>query len=159
MKIDQLTAKLSNRPKGSFFSITTRRPVKLKKGFNVLIEKQSEIQGLFGVEYASTANVKAGIQSGEREAPTLPNGIKRCFYENGIKFYEGFNGNISMGVNRSGNKPKSLFFMDGKEVSEEQIESMVLSSELAEKKSKLELAEKHQSPFVMVKLENVVDVC
>lgn len=158
MKIDQLTAKLSSRPKGSFFSITTRRPVKLKKGFNVLIEKQSEIQGLFGVEYANTANVKAGVQSGEREAPTLPKGIKQCFYQNGLKFYESFNGNISLGVNRSGNKPKSLFFMDGEQVSEEQIQNMVLSSELAPKKSKLELAENNQSPFIMVKLENVVDV-
>jgi hypothetical protein len=158
MNINQLTAKLSSRPKGSFFSITTRRPVKLKKGFNALIEKQSEIQGLFGVEYANTANVKVGVQSGEREAPTLPKGIKQCFYKDGIKFYESFNGNISMAVNRSGNKPQSIFFMDGKQVSEEQIQNMVLSSELAEKKSKPELADKNQSPFIMVKLENVIDV-
>lgn len=159
MNINQLTAKLSSRPKGSFFSITTRRPVKLKKGFSAHIEKQSQIQGLFGVEYAHTASVRAGVESGEREAPTLPKGVKRCFYQDGIKFYEGLNGNISMGINLSGNKPKSLFFMDGKQVSEEQIQNMVLSSELAEKKTRAELAEKNQSPFVMVKLENVVDVC
>ena len=158
MKIDQLTAKLSSRPKGSFFSITTRRPVKLKKGFSAVIEKQSEIQGLFGVEYANTANVKAGVESGEREAPTLPKGIQRCFYKDGIKFYESFNGNVSMGVNRSGNKPKSLFFMDGKQVSEEQIQNMVLANELTPKKTRAELEDKNQSPFVMVKLENVIDV-
>lgn len=159
MNINQLTAKLSSRQKGTIFSITTRRPVKLKKGFSAHVEKQSQIQGLFGVEYANTANVKAGIQSGERESPHLPKGFKRCFYENSIKFYESFNGNISMGVNLSGNKPKSLFFMDGKQVDESEIENMVLSSELAEKKTRAELSNKNQSPFVMVKLENVVDVC
>lgn len=159
MKIDQLTTKLSSRPKGSIFSITTRRPVRLKKGFSAVIEKQSQIQGLFGVEYSKTANVKRGIESGEREAPTLPKGFKRCFYKDGLKFYESFSGNTCFGVNLSGNKPKSLFFMDGKQVSEEQIENMVLASELEPKKTRAELADKNQSPFVMVKLENVVDVC
>ncbi len=159
MKIDQLTAKLSSRPKGSIFSITTRRPVKLKKGFSAVIEKQSQIQGLFSVEYANTANVKTGIEAGERESPHLPKGFKRYFYKNGLKFYESFGGNTCFGVNVAGNKPKSLFFLDGKQVSEEQIQNMVLSSELAEKKTRAELADKNQSPFVMVKLENVVGVC
>jgi hypothetical protein len=158
MKITEITRRLANRPKGSIFSLTTRRPVKLKKGFTAHIEKQSQIQGLFGVEYANTANVKAGIQSEEREVPHLPNGVKRCFYQDGLKLYEGFNGNTSLGVNISGNKPKSIFFMDGKQVSEETIENMVLSSELSPKKTRLELEDKNQSPFVMVKLENVVDV-
>ncbi len=158
MKIDQLTAKLSSRPKGSIFSITTRRPVKLKKGFSTVIEKQSQIQGLFGVEYANTANVKAGIQEGERANPHLPKGVKRAFYLGGLKFFETFGGNVCLAVNLSGNKPKSLFFLDGKQVSEEQIESMVLASELEPKKTRAELADKNQSPFLMVKLENVVDV-
>ena len=158
MKINDLTAKLSNRPKGSIFSITTRRPVKLKKGFTAHIEKQSQIQGLLGVEYANMANVKAGIESEEREVPHLPNGVKRCFYQGGLKFYEGFNGNTSIGINIAGNKPKSIYFMDGKQVSKEQIENMLLSSELTPKKTKSELAEKHQSPFMRVNLENVVDV-
>lgn len=158
MKIDQLTAKLSSRPKGSIFSITTRRPVKLKKGFSAHIEKQSQIQGLFGVEYANTANVKTGIEAGERESPHLPKGFKRCFYKNGLKFYESFGGNTCFGVNVAGNKPKSLFFLNGKQVSEEQIENMVLASELEPKKTRAELADKNQSPFLMVKLENVVDV-
>lgn len=159
MKIDQLTAKLSSRPKGSIFSITTRRPVKLKKGFSAVVEKQSQIQGLFGVEYSNTANVKAGIQLGERESPHLPKGFKRCFYKDGLKFYESFGGNTCLSVNVAGNKPKSLFFLDGKQVDESEIENMVLSSELAEKKTRAELADKNQSPFVMVKLENVVGVC
>lgn len=157
MNITEITRRLANRPKGSIFSLTTRRPVKLKKGFTAHIEKQSQIQGLFGVEYANTANVKSAIQSGEREAPSLPNGIKRCFYENNLKFYEGFNGNVSMGVNISGNKPKSIFFMDGKEVSEEQIQNMVLANELTPKKTRAELEDKNQSPFMMVKLENVIE--
>lgn len=158
MNIHEITSRLANRPKGSIFSLTTRRPVKLKKGFTAHIEKQSQIQGLFGVEYANTANVKAGIQSEEREAPHLPKGVKRCFYQDGLKLYEGFNGNTSLGVNIAGNKPKSIFFMDGKEVSEEAIENMVLSSELTLKKTRLELEDKNQSPFVMVNLQNVVDV-
>lgn len=159
MNLDQLTAKLSAHKKGTIFSVTTRRPAKLKKGFSARVEKQSQIQGLFGVEYANTANVKSGIESGEREAPTLPKGFKRCFYKDGVKFYESFSGNTCFGVNIAGNKPKSQFFLDGKPVTEEQIENMVLSSELAEKKTRAELADKNQSPFVMVKLENVVDVC
>jgi hypothetical protein len=158
MNINQLTAKLSSRPKGSIFSITTRRPVKLKKGFSAAVEKQSQIQGLFGVEYANMANVKTGIEAGERESPHLPKGFKRCFYQDGLKFYESFGGNTCLGVNISGNKPKSLFFLDGKQVDESVIENMVLSSELEPKKTRPELAEKNQSPFVMVKLENVVDV-
>lgn len=84
--------------------------------------------------------------------------VKRCFYENNLKFYEGFNGNISMGVNVSGNKPKSIFFLDGKMVDEETVQNMVLSSELTPKKTRAELVEKNQSPFVMVNLQNVVDV-
>ena len=159
MKIDQLTAKLSSRPKGSIFSITTRRPIKLKKGFSAVIEKQSQIQGLFGVEYSNTSNVRSGVESGERETPHLPKGVKRAFYLGGLKFFETFGGNVCLAVNLSGNKPKSQFFLDGKQVSEEQIEKMVLASELTEKKTRAELADKNQSPFVMVKLENVVDVC
>lgn len=158
MNITEITTRLANRPKGSIFSLTTRRLAKVKKGVTAYIEKQSQIQGLFGVEYANTANVKSAIQSGEREKPHLPNGVKRCFYENNLKFYEGFNGNISMGVNVSGNKPKSIFFLDGKMVDEETVQNMVLSSELTPKKTRAELVEKNQSPFVMVNLQNVVDV-
>ena len=158
MNITEITTRLANRPKGSIFSIATRRPVQLRKGFTARVEKQSQIQGMFGVEYANMANVKSGIQSGEREVPHLPNGVKRCFYENGLKFFEGFNGNTSLAVSISGNKPTSIYYMDGKQVAEEEIESMLLSSELTPKKSKSELAEKHQSPFMMVNLQNVVDV-
>jgi hypothetical protein len=158
MEINQLTAKLSSRPKGSIFSITTRRPVKLKKGFLERAEKESQFQGLFGVEYSNTANVKSGIQDGERANPYLPKGVKRAFYLGGLKFFETFGGNVCLAVNLSGNKPKSQYFLDGKQVSEEQIENMVLASELKPKKTRAELADKNQSPFVMVKLENVVDV-
>lgn len=159
MTLQELTAKLSSKPKGSFFSITTRRPLNLKKGFIAHIEKQSQMQGLVGVEYGNTANVRAGILSGERDKPHLPNGAKRFFYEGNLKLYEMFSGSVCLGVNLSGNAPKSRYFRDGQEVSEEKISNIVLSNEIAAKKTKTELAEKNQSPFVLVKLENVVDVC
>lgn len=157
MTPQQIANHLSNRPKGSIFQIVSRRLAKTKKDVSAIIEKESRIQFQLA-EYANTANVKSGIQSGEREKPQLPKGVKETFNIELCKFYRMFNGNECFGGPISGNKPKSVFYKNGKIVSVEEIKDDLLASELAEKKTKSELAEVHQSPFAMVSCSNIVSI-
>lgn len=158
MTIQDIANKLSSRPKGSIFSLVTRRAIKSKKGFAGQYEKQSQIQGLVKIEYANTKNVKAGILEKERDTPHLPRGVKRAFYVGELKFFEMVNGNICLAVNISGNQPRSIFFKNGKQVAKEEIQDEVLAADLQEKKTRAELEDQHASPFVMVGLDNIQEI-
>lgn len=157
MTPQQIADKLASRPKGTIFQVISRRLAKTKKDVSAIIEKESHIQFQLA-EYANTANVKSGIQSGEREKPHLPKGVKEIFYIDSCKFYRMFNGNECFGGPIGGNKPKSVFYKNGKIVSAEEIENDVLSSELAEKKTKSELSDVNQSPFAIVSCSNIVSI-
>lgn len=157
MTPQQIADKLASRPKGTIFSIVSRRLAKTKKDVSAIIEKESHIQFQLA-EYANTANVKSGIQSGEREKPHLPKGVKETFYVDSCKFYRTFGGNECFGGPIAGNKPKSIFYKNGETVSVEEIKDDLLASELAEKKTKSELAEVHQSPFAMISVSNIVSI-
>ena len=157
MKIEQISEILSSRPKGTYFQIVSRRPAKTRKGVNSYIEKESRIQGQL-CDYSATKNVREGIESGEREAPHLPKGVKECFYVGKVNFFRYFNGSVALAVNVSGNKPVSRFFKNGQEVSKDAVESDLLASELAEYKTKEQLADKNQSPFRAIKLDNIKEL-
>lgn len=157
MTSDQIAKRLSIRQFGGFYSVTSRRLCKTRKGTTSVIEKESVYQGILA-EYSARKAVKEGIQSGEREAPHLPSGMKECFYKDKSKFFRSFADQEYLGVTISGNKPKSQYYKDGKPVDKSEIISDLLASELAPKKSKSELAENNQAEFIIVKVENVVSV-
>jgi len=157
MTPEQIANHLSNRPKGTIFSIDSRRLAKTKRDVSSIIEKESHIQFQLA-EYANMANVKSGIQSGEREKPHLPKGVKEISYIGACKFYHMFNGNVCFGGPIVGNKPKSVFYKNNQPVSAEEIENDVLASELVEKKTKPELTDVNQSPFAMISVANIVSI-
>lgn len=157
MTPQQIALTLDSRPKGSFFSVVSRRPAKVRKGVNHVIEKISHTQFQL-CDYSKTANVKNGIQSGEREAPKLPNGVAEIIVMGNCKFYKYHNGSMCFGGVISGNPSRSEFLLDGKPVSECEITDYVLSSELEPKKTRADLAEKNMTPFALVKVDNIVGI-
>ncbi len=157
MKPEQIAKSLSLRGKGQLYSVLSRRPVKTRKGVSSIIEKESSYQGILA-EYSARKSVKEGIQSGERDRPQLPNGMKECFYLGESKFFRGFNGTEYLGVTISGNKPKSKYYKNGAIVEKDEIISEVLAAEVAPKKSKEQLAENCQAEFVLIKCDNILRV-
>jgi len=67
-------------------------------------------------------------------------------------------GSVCLAVNISGNPPRSIFFKNGREVAKEEIQDEVLAADLQEKKTRAELADQNSSPFVMVKLNNIISI-
>ncbi len=157
MTPDQIAKALSEKKGGNFFSVISRRPLKLKKGCFSTIEKESHMQGILA-EYANTSNVKSGIQNGERDRPHLPKGVKECFYIGRIKFFRMESGKVCLAVNIAGNQPKSFFYKNGSLVEKEKLVDEVLSQDLAEKNTRAELAGVNQSPFVMIGVENIKSI-
>jgi len=157
MTPQQIAQSLAVRKAGCFFTVKIRRPCKTRKGVDSIIEKESIYQGQL-CDYSAKSAVKQGIESGERDAPELPKGMKESFKDGNAKFYRGFNDQKYFGVVVDGNKPKSKYYKNGQIVEKDQIIGDLLASELSRPKTKQELAEKRQSPFVLIKCENVLEI-
>jgi hypothetical protein len=157
MNPNQIAQKLSTKSSGQFFSVISRRPAKTRKDCPFVIEKVSQYQGQL-TEYSRRKTVREGVESGERDAPSLPRGVKESFYIGRAKFFRYFNGNEALAINVEGNRPSSQFFIDGKPVEESQVAEYLLSSELSPPKNKEQLAEKSQAPFVVISCQNVIDI-
>jgi len=152
----KLLQTLGTRQNGGIFTVKSRRTCRVKKNAPQIV-KESVYQGM-KCDYSSRKNVREAVTEGLREAPELPRGVKNCFYESGVKFYEGFDGSISLAVPVVGNKPQSKFFIGGKEISPEEAESYLLASEKPKEKTKAELKELGQEIFRRIKLDNIVEV-
>jgi hypothetical protein len=157
MTPEQIAEKLVSRAKGQLYTVKSRRPCKLKKGFNLEIFKETEQQGML-CDYSRREPVREGVESGEREAPELPKGVKAVKHIGGVKFYEMANGNICLSVPLSGNKAKSKYLLNGQEVSQERISDYLLASEKVEPESKEELEKLHQVPFKMISVGNIIEI-
>lgn len=157
MTPEQITQRLAIRKNGQFFTVKTRRPCKTRKGVDCIIEKESVYQGQL-CDYSAKFAVKQGIESGERDAPELPKGMKNSFKDGNAKFYNGFNDQKYWGVTIEGNKSKSKYYKNGQIIDKDQILDDLLASEKSPPKDKKELAEKCQAPFVLLKVENVLEI-
>lgn len=157
MTPQQIAQSLAIRKAGCFFTVKVRRPCKTRKGIDSIIEKESVYQGQL-CDYSAKSAVRQGIESGERDAPELPKGMKESFKDGNAKFYNGFNDQKYFGVVVDGNKPKSKYYKNGQIVEKDQILDDLLASEKSPPKTKQELAEKCQSPFVLIKCENILEI-
>ncbi len=157
MTPEQIAEKLVSRAKGQLYTIKSRRPCKLRKGVNLEIFKETEQQGML-CDYSRRGPVREGVESGEREAPELPKGVKAVKHIGGVKFYEMFNSNICLSVPLSGNPPKSKYLINDKEVTPEEINDYLLASEKVEPESKEELEKIFQAPFKMISVKNIVSI-
>lgn len=157
MTPEQIAEKLVSRAKGQLYTIKSRRPCKLKKGVDLEIFKETVQQGML-CDYSARKSVREGVESGEREAPELPKGVKSVKYIGGVKFYENHSGKICISCPLSGNSPKSKFFLNNQEVSPEQISDYLLASEKVKPENKEELEKRHLVPFKMIDCANVVEI-
>lgn len=157
MTPEQIAQKLVSRAKGQLYTIKSRRPCKLKKGINLEIFKETVQQGML-CDYSARKSVREGVESGEREAPELPKGVKAVKHIGGVKFYENYSGKICISCPLGGNAPKSKFFLNNKEVSPDQISDYLLASEKVQPESKEELEAKHFAPFKMIDVANILEI-
>lgn len=149
---------LEGRQTGTFFSITMRRPAKTFKGVTEVIEKMTIMTGQL-CDYSARAAVKNAVADGERDAPELPSHISHSFKEGNVKFWQGNSGKIYLPMPLAGNKSKVTWFMGGEVVDYATVEPYLTSADRQkEHKTKEELAEVGQVPFVGIDIENILEV-
>lgn len=157
MTPEQIAQRLQNRQHGTIFSIVSRRPCKVKQGVDFKIEKLTNQQAMLA-EYGNRKPVREGVESGEREAPQLPRGVKSVKYINGIKFFENFSGKTCLACPIVGNRPQSKYLLNNKEVPFETVADYLLASEKVIPETKEQLQKIHQAPFKMIDVANIEDV-
>lgn len=157
MTPEQIAQRLQNRQRGSIFSVVSRRPCKVKKDCDFVIEKLTNQQAQL-VEYSNRGPVKQGVESGEREAPQLPRGVKSAKYIGGVKFYENYSGKTCLALPLTGNRPQSKYFLNNKEVPFEVVSDYLLASEKIIPETKEQLQKIHQAPFKMIDVTNIREI-
>ena len=157
MQLADITRILEDKKRGTFFTLTTRRPAKTFKGTTQVVEKQSTFQAILA-EYGGMKSVREAVAEGERDAPELPSYVKEVFKVGGVKFWRGHNGQIYLPLPVNGNPPKVQWFLDGAEADKNDVAALLLASEKATMPTKAELAEKGQAPFVSVNIENIIEI-
>ncbi len=157
MNPHQIAEKLASRARGGIFSIISRRPCKTLKGCPFVIEKLTKQQGILA-EYSARKSVKEGIESGERDEPELPKGVRSCYKIGNVKFYEYMNGNTGVAVPLAGNPAISIYYVDGVETPKEKIEHFLLASEKIKPESKEELQKIFHAPHKIIGCSNIIDV-
>ena len=130
MKYGKVLSTLNSKRNGAFFSCTWERPLKTKRGVKSEITKQVTATVRKGIDRRNMFKYKSGAE--EYTGGALPWG----------KWKEGLEGLMIEHINSKGvlnnyvrlyttlNKPKITYFIDGREVSRECIESLVPKSEL-----------------------------
>lgn len=148
---------LEGRKPGSFFSVTVRRPAKVRKGTTEVIEKMTVMTGQL-CDYAARAAVKNAVADGERDAPELPSHISHSFKEGNVKFWQGNNGEVYLPMPMAG-KSTVTWFLGGEPVDYSEVEPYLLAADKPKPhKTKEELAELGQVAFSATSLKNIIDV-
>lgn len=154
MTANEIATILSAKSAGTFYTLVTRRPAKVRKGVADDIVKVSTLQGML-TDYARRKAVREAVASGERDAPELPKHIAESFELNGVRFWRGHNGREYLPVPLTGNAARSRWERNGAEVTLDEIRDLLLASETAARPDKDELADKGQVPFIAIGVENV----
>ncbi len=155
-----ITAKANFEGPAPFGSLIYERPVKTLKTVNKTITKRARLAVKL-CAYSRLKAVREAVENDEREAPTLnrnlipesvtPTAIKGVYFATTVK------GNRVLCLPDLGPSGKSTYFLDGQETDKENVKNLCLASEFRSLPSKSDLAEKGQSFFKMVSLENIID--
>lgn len=156
-KANAIASLLNSKNAGQLFSITVRRAAKCFKGTEDLVEKESKFQGQL-CDYSARNAVKTAVEAGDRNAPELPSHILTGFKIGEVRFWRGKNGTDYLLIPINGNKAKVQWYLNGNPVAYSKVSEFLLASEKVTKKTKEELADKGQVPFVCVKVDNVTNV-
>jgi hypothetical protein len=139
---------INNRAKGTFITVNTYRPCKVKKACIDLITKGTKMQLRVGHNYYSQATTKEAHESGQREIYTSEK-LWHKKSEKGAAFREHKkNGKVYLAGQPSGNKATRQFFRNGNAVSFEDVENDLMSTE---KKS-------NQSDHIMIDIDTILTV-
>lgn len=157
MTANEIATILSAKRGGSFFTVQTARPAKVRKGVEAVIVKTSVMQGMIA-DYANRKAVREAIEAGDRDAPEMPSWAEAVEI-GGVRFWRNLkSGAHYLPVVLSGNKARSEWTMDGQAVSVDDIRELLLASETAPKPSKDDLADKGQVPFIAVGVDNITAI-
>ncbi len=147
----------ANAPIGS---LSYDKPLKTLKGVSHSIRKRAKLAVKL-CSYSRLKAVREAVENDEREAPTLnrnlvpesvtPTAIKGVYFATTVK------GNRVLCLPDLGPSGKSVYFIDSQETEKEKVIPLCQASEFRFSPSKAELAEKGQSFFKMVSLENIID--
>ena len=157
MTVHEIASILSAKHGGSFYTLNTARPAKVRKGVESAIVKHSVLQGMMA-DYSARKAVREAVQSGDRDAPEMPAWAESVEI-GGVRFWR----NVKTGAHYlpvvlSGNSSRSEWTMDGKAVTLDDIRELLLASETAPKPDKAELADRGQVPFIAVGVDNITAI-
>lgn len=154
MDINEISQILSQRGAGQAFTIEMMRPAKVRKGTSCDIQKHSVFQGQH-CDYANRAEVKEGIEAGVRGEPQLPGHIPHSFENDGVRFWQGNNGETYLPVVIFGDHSKVTWYRNGMATPKNDIAMFLLASESAERKDN---TDKGQVPFVGINIKHLLDI-
>lgn len=128
MKMDALMKIIEGYKNGTWVSIAWEKELKTRKGIEAIITKKTEAVLRMGVSYDNKASVQEKRENGElpKENQGLPYGTWYMF-----PMIIEHKGNYQLRVTTSENtKYATKYFMDGKEVTKDEIRELVLKSEV-----------------------------
>lgn len=131
MKANEIVSALKTR-KGQHVSVEWSRTLKTRSGVTHVITKRTTAFVRAGIDYAKMASVKEAVASGEREeVQSLPWGEWTEFPfiithkgNDYVRLYPATFANL---------KPSVQYFLNGKQVSAEEVKPLCLSSEFRDK--------------------------
>lgn len=154
MTIEQIAQTLSQRGAGEIFTVEMIRPAKVRKGVSQDIKKHSVFQGQH-CDYANRSPVREAIEAGVRDEPQLPGHIAYSFQEDGVRFWQGKNGEVYLPVVIFDGHNKTTWYSNGAEVAKSDIAMYLLASENSKPKDN---TDKGQVPFVGINVQNILDI-
>lgn len=157
---DIITAKANFEGPAPFGSLVYKRPLKTLKTVSQTVEKRARLAVKL-CPYNRLKAVREAVEADEREAPTLnrnlvpesvtPTAIKGVYFATTVK------GTRVICLPDLGPSGKSTYFIDGQEAEKDKVKGLCYASEFSDLPSKQDLANKGQSFFKMVSLENIID--
>ena len=143
--------------KGQCFTLRMERQAKLKKAFKGADLKVRSTYSCQRAEYGNKEVVRRAVQNGLRHAPKLPEWAQR-FEVEGVTFWRHKQNKTEYFPFPLFGDKKQQWLLNGQEVNREDVRHMVLASELAERPTKEDLADKGQAPFRTPKVKNILSI-
>lgn len=120
-------------PKGSIHNVTWCKALKTRKNVTAKVEKITEMQCRFGIEYDNIKAVKNARENGE--LPAVNQGLPWGEWEE-YPYFIAHKGTDYMRLytTHSNNKAVEKYFVDGVETNKETVKAMCLKSEFSDNK-------------------------
>lgn len=132
MKLEKIMARIKKGQNGSFRSMVMERPLKTKKAYaDEVLTKRTETVVRLGVDYDNIKNVKMKRENGE--LPEKNAGLQWGEWESFPYIVKHKDKKYLRCATSKGNTPITTYYRNGKKVSFEEIENMLLASEKTSK--------------------------